>query len=202
MTQRVDSPIRGLVLAGGESQRMGVPKGSLVYLDKPQCQVMAELMSEFCAGVFISIRESQRNASWLGEWPILCDIDESCGPMSGLKAAFDRDPKSAWWVIGCDMPLVDRSVLKTLEAARDMEANATVYLGTDNMPEPLCSIYEPSVQTAVQEAWGARRYGLRDLLKNYSIQEITPTRADSLKSIDTPAEFSHYIQEIKEDLHG
>ena len=199
---RGDSPIRGLVLAGGESQRMGEPKGSLIYQEKPQCQVMAELLKNFCADVYISIRETQRNAPWLGAWPLLCDTEESSGPMSGLKAAFEKYDDCAWWVVGYDMPFVDRSVLTTLEAARNVEANATVYAGLDALPEPLCSIYEPSIYGAIQEAWAAKRFSLREILKNNRVHTVTPVHADSLKSIDTPEEFSHYIHENEEGVHG
>jgi molybdopterin-guanine dinucleotide biosynthesis protein A len=184
-----------LVLAGGTSQRMGKPKGSLIYSDVPQCQVMAELLSEFCVDVYISIRETQLNSPWLGSWPTLCDSEESYGPMSGLKSAIERHNDSAWWVVGCDMPFVDKAVLETLHAGRNAEQSATVYVGTDSKPEPLCSIYEASIFRAVQDAWKTGHYSLREILKRNSVHTILPPTAVSLKSIDTPDEFSHYIQE-------
>jgi len=195
MTREGDSPIRGLVLAGGESQRMGKPKGALVYHDKPQCQVVAELLDEFCVEVFISIRTSQKDLPWLGAWPVSCDSGESFGPMSGLSSAIERHDDSAWWVVGCDMPLIDRSVLQGLCNHRKVDAEGTAYEANDAKPEPLCTIYEPSAFSLVQQSWKAGKYSLREILKSVNTHVVKPPSVDALKSIDTPTEFSHYMNE-------
>ena len=47
-------PIWGLVLAGGESRRMGLDKSAIEYHGKPHRDFLADLLKEYVAKVFIS----------------------------------------------------------------------------------------------------------------------------------------------------
>ncbi len=52
--------MNGIILAGGQSSRMGQPKSLLEYHGKPQYQYAAELLNSFCAQVFISCSAEQQ----------------------------------------------------------------------------------------------------------------------------------------------
>ncbi len=133
----------GLVLAGGRSTRMGRDKALLVYRDKPQVEVVRDLLSGFCRAVFISCRPDQVG---LPE-PRLVDRYDNIGPLSGILTAMDAHPDKAWLIVACDLPFLDRATLEFLTAHRDAKKPATAYRGRiDGLPEPLCAIYEPAMR--------------------------------------------------------
>lgn len=55
-------PLRGLLLSGGFSTRMGQDKGSLIWQDAPLIQRQMRLLRSVTDEVLISCREEQRNA--------------------------------------------------------------------------------------------------------------------------------------------
>src|SRR5690606_9884086 len=101
-------PLNGLVLAGGRSSRMGMDKGRISYHEKDQRVHTAELLSEMCEEVFISCRADQ-----LDKMPqaILSVLDTfiGLGPLGAILSAFRSKPDSAWYVLACDIPLIDRA---------------------------------------------------------------------------------------------
>ncbi|MBL8012560.1 MAG: NTP transferase domain-containing protein, partial [Candidatus Omnitrophica bacterium] len=89
--------IFGLVLAGGQSRRMGRDKSKLVYGQKPQFQVAYELLEGLCNQVFISSRLDQEQSLAFGNYPLIVDSPsyEGRGPISGILSAMKSFPKAA-----------------------------------------------------------------------------------------------------------
>ncbi|MCO5723528.1 molybdenum cofactor guanylyltransferase [Robiginitalea marina] len=134
----------GLVLAGGQSRRMGTDKGLLKYHGKPQREFLYEQLEPLCDRVFLSIRPEQRE-SLLPGLDYILDENRYKGPFNGLLSAHHAFPGAAWLVIACDLPLMDRSALAFLLARRDPEAMATAFATrASGLPEPLAAIWEPA----------------------------------------------------------
>lgn len=136
--------IMGLVLAGGQSSRMGTDKGLLQYHGKPQREFLYEELQPLCDRVFLSIRPEQRNGLRPGLEYIL-DENRYRGPFNGLLSAHHAHPEAAWLVIACDLPLMDREALAFLLSGRDPQAMATAFATrASGLPEPLAAIWEPA----------------------------------------------------------
>ena len=83
----------GLVLAGGASTRMKRDKAALAYHGKPQVQWAYDLLSEFCAATFVSVRPDQRDEPTRATLPQIVDRltpqgeAPSCVAGSGVRFA-------------------------------------------------------------------------------------------------------------------
>lgn len=133
----------GLVLAGGQSRRMGQDKGLLDYHGKPQREHIYEQLKPLCSQVFLSIRPGQEGALPDGV-PFILDENMYRGPFNGLLSAHHAFPGVAWLVIACDLPLMDTRALRYLLDRRDPDAVATAFATHETgLPEPLAALWEP-----------------------------------------------------------
>jgi len=133
----------GLVLSGGRSTRMGQDKGVIQYHDLPQRDHIYNLLSGVCEKTFLSIREEQVTEISAGI-PAIIDKDEYKGPLNGLLSAHSIYPEVAWFVLACDLPLIDLNAINQLIDLRDSSKSATAFATRGSgLPEPLAAIWEP-----------------------------------------------------------
>ncbi len=183
----------GLILAGGHSARMGRPKALLDYHGKPQYRHAAELLEAFCGRVFISCRATQRGM--FAGYDIICDsaVYGDSGPISGVLSAMTatwQEAPSAWFVLACDYPLLEKQDLEQLLAARDPGRVATVFANPgDGGPEPLIGIYETSAAPLLLTWQREGNQSLRVFLKRHDALVVGAERPEGLVSADTPADF-------------
>ena len=178
----------GLVLAGGRSARMGRDKALLTYgAGRPQAVVAYELLREFCGRVYLSVRTVQET---LSEWPQLVDRYEEIGPMAGILTALDEHRESAWLVVACDLPFLNRETLRQLLAARDPQRIATAFRSAhDGLPEPLCAIYEPAARARLLEFVTQGLHCPRHALINSSVHLVELADHRALDNVNDPLEY-------------
>ena len=140
--------MNGLLLVGGKSSRMGSDKSELILRDGlSQRERGIKLLESVCGQVFISTSEDT------GEGHIIADAFGSVGPLGAIASAQQAKPDTAWLVLACDLPLLEQEHLQTLVDSRESTLDATFFTSsTDNLPEPLCAIWEPSSASAVSDA--------------------------------------------------
>jgi molybdopterin-guanine dinucleotide biosynthesis protein A len=192
-------PLYGLVLAGGKSRRMQRDKAFLQYHTRPQYQHTFQLLQEVCPQVYLSCRPEQVTVfqKLSPEISLIPDRYEDVGPMAALLSAF-REHEVAWLTLACDMPLMDVPTLQHLLHKRDPSATATTYqLTGNNFPETMCTIWEPTAYSLLQEAFQAQQYSLTRLLKQQNVRLLEPTEADALKNINTPEAYAEVRGRLK-----
>lgn len=136
--------VRGLVLSGGESRRMGVDKASLTYHGTSQAAWLLGLLTEMDLDPLVSRAPGQETPQGVDPARIVSDRFLGYGPLGGILTALETDPSAAWLVVGCDLPYVNRDAIEQLLASRDPFRNATAYLDSDGrLPEPMLSLWEP-----------------------------------------------------------
>ena len=184
-------PLFGLVLAGGESRRMGRDKAILAYHGKPQLLWAFELLERVCERTFISVRSDQRDEPTRATLPQIVDIQPGLGPIAGISAALTIHPEAAWLVLACDLPFLSRATLDHLIAHRDVTKMATSYRSThDGLPEPLCAIWESHSRESVNAWIAAGKVCPRKLLINSAIALLDQPDSRALDNVNTPQEHS------------
>jgi len=182
--------IYGLVLAGGASTRMGRDKAALAYHGRTQLQWAFELLDTFCERTFVSVRPDQVDEPTRAGLPQIVDAHTGIGPIAGISAALDAHPGNAWLVLACDLPFLSRDTLIYLIEHRDAARLATAYRSShDNLPEPLCAIWEPTARAAVSDWIAIGKQCPRKLLVNSDVALLDQPDPRALDNINTPTEF-------------
>ncbi|NET34074.1 MAG: NTP transferase domain-containing protein [Cyanothece sp. SIO1E1] len=182
------APVKGLVLAGGKSQRMGSDKGLLTYHGKPQREHMAELLSSLTKEVALSCRPGQLEAT-TSDVHLLPDSFIGLGPFGAILSAFREDPNAAWLVVACDLPLLDEATLAYLIANRNPSKLATAFLNpATDFPDPLVTIWEPRAYPTLL-SFLAQGYSCpRKVLINTDIELLEIPNPEALRNVNTPEE--------------
>ena len=193
-------PLRGLVLAGGRSQRMGQDKGQLAYHgQQEQRAYAAELLAPFCHDVHVSCRPDQiTELEYAGLRP-LPDSFLDLGPLSGLLSAFRLDSNAAWLVVACDLPLLSEATLGHLVENRQPGRLATTFQSPKNeWPEPLITIWEPASYGQLLRFLALGYSCPRKTLINSDIALLAPPAPGELRNVNTPEEAA----EVRRELGG
>ncbi|MEJ5378226.1 MAG: molybdenum cofactor guanylyltransferase [bacterium] len=94
----------GVILAGGQSRRMGTDKALVDFQGKPMIQWVVDALSKVCDPVLI-VTNSPSLYCFLG-LEMVGDLFPGRGALAGIHAGlfFSRGEKA--FVAGCDMPLI------------------------------------------------------------------------------------------------
>ena len=188
--------LRGLVLAGGRSERMLTDKGALHYHALDQRQHTAALLAGFCPDVRVSVRPDQAAGLPAGLTP-LPDTFLNLGPLGGVLSAFQADPNAAWLVLACDLPFLTRATLEYLVTHRQPARAATAFRSPwDGFPEPLVTIWEPRSYGQLLRFLSLGYSCPRKALINSDTELLDPPLPEELRNVNTPEERAAAEQEM------
>ncbi|PYL12773.1 MAG: hypothetical protein DMF43_07370 [Verrucomicrobia bacterium] len=130
--------ISAVLLAGGESRRMGEDKATLLFHGKPLWQIQLELLRKLDpAEIFVSART---DPAWRpDDVQFVADDSPSRGPLSGLAASLNLMRGTHLLALAIDMPFMSESYLRSL--CLEIEPGRGVLPKIDNRAEPLAAIY-------------------------------------------------------------
>ena len=194
--QSISAPLNALILAGGQSIRMGKDKASLQYQKSNQALHLKTLLNPFCENVYLSRNPEQAPLGFPTEF-CLPDVFQNMGPVSGILSAFRFNLNSAWLVVACDLPYLDESTLENLIQQRKSQKFATCYLDSaGKFPEPLCTIFEPKFYGKALQFLAQGYACPRKALLNTEIALLGNPPSKALHNVNTPVEY----QEVKNVL--
>ena len=172
--------MRGLVLVGGRSERMGKSKAHLEYNDKPLYRHAYELLAAVCSSVYLSARAEQ----FFDLPTITDDAFKEIGPASGLLSAYETY-RDTWFVLACDFPLATPNAIRQL---RDSYKPPATYFIADGQIEPLFAIWSSEALELLKENVGKGRTGPIFTLKSLG-NGIEPKDKRWLYNTNTPEEW-------------
>ena len=152
--------ISAVLLAGGESRRMGQDKATLSFRGKPLWQIQVELLRKLePAEIFVSART---DPSWRpGDVRCVADVPPSRGPLSGIAASLTEMNTAHLLALAIDMPFMSEQYLKFL--CDQIEPGVGVLPKIANRAEPLATIYPREASIAFQSALVGADFSLQNL---------------------------------------
>lgn len=173
----------GIILCGGQSSRMGSDKGLLKLEANTWAQTAIDKMSALDIPIKISVNSKQYR-DYEAVFPaadlITDDLTLSLkGPLLGVLSSHLKFPQEDLFVLACDMPLMEPSVLKTLYTVYQQETSFTAYVFTnEGEPEPLCGIYKAKGLSIILDMLVAGRlskYSMKFMLEHLDMMSIPAT---------------------------
>ena len=189
-----------VIMAGGDSQRMGRDKASLVLGEQTLMQRVAEIMQVVFPQVVVSVRTPRADIAL----PQVCDVFSDLGPLAGLCAGLDYASQDGvpWiFAVATDMPFLRPALIEQLANYRS-GVDAVVPL-VDGHPQPLAAFYSINAMPAVCAlAAGDGKRSLRAALERLQVAYVhaadlitADPGLDSFVDLDTPEDLAKAINQ-------
>ncbi|MCC7298377.1 MAG: molybdenum cofactor guanylyltransferase [Bacteroidia bacterium] len=181
--------MKGLILAGGKSQRMGTDKAFVEVGGTPAYQYIKNIIAPFCQEIFISC--NSKNAQLFQHSNLLIDPEDgdAMGPITGVANALNLHPES-WLVVACDYLLLTSTDIEYLLQHRNPQKLATVFKNPNTgFIEPLIGIYESICKPIISENIAKNNHSLRHLLMENDTEIVVPQDLKRIQSIDTQEQY-------------
>ena len=192
-----------IILAGGDSQRMGSDKASLLLDGQTLLQHAIATMQQVFPHVIVSVRQPRAEI----DLPQVCDDQSGMtaggGPLAGLAAGLAHIATPWAFVVGCDMPFVEPAMIELLAKYRD-EYQAVVPVVQDH-PQPLAAFYAGScLDTLRAHLAGGGKNSLRAVLEQLRVRYVDEPdllQADpalrSFYDLDTPQDVATAMKRFR-----
>lgn len=162
------SRIRAVILAGGNSSRMGTPKEMLEWRGGTFLSVLVKESSALGLPCLVVSNAPERLATMVKgglSAEVTPDLVPSAGPVSGIVTAFRAASEEALLILSCDLPFMDREQLEKLcrfaDDCNDWDVAAANVLGRLH---PLCAVYHRRTQPIWEQALREGQYRLMSTL--------------------------------------
>src|SRR5207249_10149110 len=154
--------LTAVLLAGGESRRMGTEKATIVFNGEPLWQRQIKLLRHLGPeNILVSARAER---SWRpADTELVLDQPPSRGPISGLTAALGRTRTSHLIALGVDMPFVTTAQLQDL--CRRASAGCGVVPTIEELVEPLAAVYPVEAYADFTAALTGNDWSLQSLVR-------------------------------------
>jgi len=195
------SDVCAVILAGGESRRMGFNKALLDIGGRPLISILTERIRPLTNRIIISSNDAS-NYEFLN-LPVVSDRYRGRGPLAGVHAAMTWDNSPLYIVLACDLPNLSALLLSNLLSFAQ-GYDAVIPRTSDGLAHPLCAVYRrtclPSIEKALlRHANKVIETVLNDSLK---IKWVTPKEGRfkdaDLANINTPED----LQRLKTGWSG
>jgi len=184
-----------IILAGGQSRRMGENKAFLPFGDSTFIQSIIQMLQPFAERIIIS--GSKNKYQNLG-----CEVIEdeifNGGPLSGIYSGLKKTDLEWNFVISVDTPFVNGFIIKKLQEQIKAQDFDVVAISTKQKNMPLVGMYNksciPTLEGALYNGHLKVTHVLNKLKTNFIM--IQEPYNDLLTNINTPQEYNEGLTTI------
>ena len=183
--------LKGLLLCGGRSSRLGLDK-SLLEIDGQQVyNRWIEYFTSFQINLYISCKPEQ--VSNYNHHLIIVDKHDQLGPLSGLVAAIHNDASCHWFIVSVDLLYITKNDINYLLSKYKKEYFACCFQDAHSIIYPLFSLISPSMHTYIQEHLLLPNPSIKKILSHPNVQKLHALFDNSLVSINTSMDLKNYL---------
>jgi len=182
-----------LVLAGGDSKRMGRPKAWLEAGSTYLLRYTADRLAPGFAEVLVSFAEPEQLEQPV-PYRVVFDRKIAAGPLAGIEAGIMAAHHEVVFVLACDMPYVTTSVAEmAVAAARSCDAAIP---RIDGRAEPVCGAYRRSALPTIKGALDVGRFKVSEVTELLDVTWLESLEPEQFRSLNTPADLERFRVEF------
>lgn len=185
-----------LILAGGLSRRMGRDKAALPAGDGTLVEHIARHLAPVVDETIVAGGSFRPNLETVR---VIDDRYAGQGPLAGMHAGFTAARHRHVWVVACDLPDVEPSMVALLLGlAGNYEA---VVPRIDHEPQGVCALYVRALASRIEAMLDAGERSIKTLLAASKVRYVVPEELRavdpdlrSFRNINTPADYEAWLK--------
>lgn len=192
--------VTGIILAGGESRRMGTNKALLQFEGRTLTEVLIEKLKSVFKHVIISARNERDFISM--NVPVISDKFSQMGPIAGIYSSLIESPTQKNFFIPCDMPLISvemigyfaeyRSVKNIIIPRTQEDIHFTCGIFTKECVEPMRVCL--SKEGIVKSKSGKNKCSVKSIIESIGAEIIDVTELpfytpEQFFNLNTPSDY-------------
>lgn len=167
--------VTAVVLAGGRSTRFGSDKAQATWRGRPLLDHVLDRLPAPRAGTVLVLRAEQDHDARPGVIVVHDDPAAPDGPLRGVIAGLEACSGAWAWVVACDQPLIQPSLLEALCAAAPADGLALIPSWQDRW-QPLTGLYRTTAAVPLQAQQTAGERSLIDALAAVGCRTFSESR--------------------------
>jgi molybdenum cofactor guanylyltransferase len=186
----------GIILAGGNSSRMGANKALLKIGNTTVIEKIVEEM-KMITNELIVVTNTFDDFQFLG-LPLVADVRKGLGPLAGLEAGLMASSNESNMITACDMPFVSQSLGRTL--LQHLATYEAVVPRVDGGLHPLFAAYRKSCLTEIQYSLDHNQLSIRSFYDRIHLKVLDESSSKiefdsmSLFNMNEPKEYEKAVQ--------
>lgn len=170
----------GVILAGGQSSRMGTNKALLDFGGQPLIQRLADRFQQWFEQVVV-VTNSPELYGFLG-LPMAGDRIPGLGPLGGLEAGLTASRHASAFFCACDMPFVNEAFVRYLVGLAPACDVVVPQIGGEY--EPMHAVYSRNCLPGISANLDARKLRLLSIYESSRVRVVTE---DEIRQFGDPA---------------
>ncbi len=183
---RIRPRASAVILAGGDSRRMGRDKALLEFEGRPLISVIASRLKELFDDVIVGANRPG-DYGFLG-LPVVPDREPGMGPLMGIASCLERTAEDLAFVTACDIPYLDLGFAAEMLALADGYDLVLPRSGPDAY-EPLFAVYRTSVVPAALDLLASGRRSILDLRDRVRVRVVPLPASVRLSNLNTVEDY-------------
>jgi len=166
-------PVSAFILIGGNSKRFGSPKWQAKINGISVLDIIWKTCDIFQSRFIIGKTKSPDL-----DKPFLNDLLSFQAPINGLFTALTFTKTDWIFLISCDLPLINQTILQELQDEDNHHADVVIPL-INKQAQVTCAFYHKRILSIVTHRISQKKYSLIDLVKSINTQWINMTQHKS-----------------------
>ena len=161
--------VTGIILAGGESNRMGKDKGLCEFKGKPLISYAIDALLPLCGTILISSNNIEDYQKF--GYQVIIDKHEGIGPIGGIYSSLKKSVTKHNLIISCDTPFLNTPLLEFILDNSD-NYEIVVPEHSNSLIEPLAAYYSSDIVNLLEISIKKKDYKLMNFLNKVKFKKI------------------------------
>ena len=184
-----------VVMAGGESKRMGTDKSMLSIKGQSIIESICEQFRDSFDEIIISANQVDKFA-FLG-YKVIPDKVPEQGPLMGIASALEATSNEYNFVVACDIPKINLNyVNRMLTEAINSQADIVIPVTGKEKYEPLFAIYHKRIIDAIHKTLSSGKHKIIDVFPLCTVKHFDMDDTDWLINLNTKADYEAFQKKL------